>query len=69
MYLKAFFTQDMSQIETDERFIGLFYKQPEPTGNDVPEVLEKQWRAIQYQRRYPIKKVCWNQKENQSEKK
>lgn len=40
MFLKAFFTQDMSQIENDERFIGLFYKQPEPTGNDVPDDLE-----------------------------
>lgn len=40
MFLKAFFTQDMSEIETDERFIGLFYKEPEPTGNDVPDNLE-----------------------------
>ena len=24
MFLKAFFTQDMSEIENDERFIGLF---------------------------------------------
>ena len=40
MFLKAFFTQDMKQIENDERFIGIFYKQPEPTGNDVPDNLE-----------------------------
>ena len=40
MFLKAFFTQDMSEIENDERFIGLFYKEPEPTGNDVPDNLE-----------------------------
>lgn len=39
MFLKAFFTKDMSQIENDERFIGLFYKQSEPTGNDVPDDL------------------------------
>ena len=41
MFLKAFFTQDMKQIENDERFIGIFYKQPEPTGNDVPDNLEQ----------------------------
>ena len=35
MFLKAFFTQDMS-----ERFIRIFYKEPEPTGNDVPDNLE-----------------------------
>lgn len=40
MYLKAFFTKDMSEIEYDERFIGIFYKEPEPTGNDVPDNLE-----------------------------
>ena len=40
MFLKAFFTQDMSEIENDERFIGLFYKETEPTGNDVPDNLE-----------------------------
>ena len=40
MFLKAFFTQDMSEIENGERFIGLFYKEPEPTGNDVPDNLE-----------------------------
>ena len=40
MCLKAFLTQDMSEIENDERFIGLFYKEPEPTGNDVPDNLE-----------------------------
>ena len=27
-------------MENDERFIGLFYKEPEPTGNDVPDNLE-----------------------------
>ena len=37
MFMKAFFKQDMSEIENDERFIGLFYKELEPTGNDVPE--------------------------------
>lgn len=37
MFLKAFFTKDMSEIENDERFIGIFYKEPEPTGNDVPD--------------------------------
>lgn len=26
MFLKAFFTKDMSKIENDERFIGIFYK-------------------------------------------
>lgn len=26
MFLKAFFTKDMSEIENDERFIGIFYK-------------------------------------------
>lgn len=40
MSLKAFLTKDMSEIENDERFIGLFYKEPEPTGNDVPDNLE-----------------------------
>ncbi len=40
MFLKAFFTKDMSEIENDERFIGLFYKEPEPKGNDVPDNLE-----------------------------
>lgn len=35
--MKAFFKQDMSEIENDERFIGLFYKELELTGNDVPE--------------------------------
>lgn len=40
MYLKAFFTKDMSEIENDERFIGIFYKEREPTGNDVPDNLE-----------------------------
>lgn len=40
MFLKAFFTQDMSEIENDERFIGLFYKELEPIGNDVPDNLE-----------------------------
>ena len=40
MFLKAFLTKDMSEIENDERFIGLFYKEPEPTGNDVPDNLE-----------------------------
>ena len=40
MFLKAFFTKDMSEIEYDERFIGIFYKEPEPTGNDVPDNLE-----------------------------
>lgn len=40
MFLKAFFTQDMSEIENDERFIGIFFKEPEPTGNDVPDNLE-----------------------------
>ena len=40
MFLKAFFTKDMSEIENDERFIGIFYKAPEPTGNDVPDNLE-----------------------------
>ena len=30
----------MSEIENDERFIGIFYKEPEPTGNDVPDNLE-----------------------------
>lgn len=40
MFLKAFFTQDKSEIENDERFIGLFYKEPEPTGNDVPDNIE-----------------------------
>lgn len=41
MFLKTFFTQDMSEIENDERFIGLFYKEPEPTGNDIPDNLEE----------------------------
>lgn len=40
MFLKAFFTKDMSEIENDERFIGVFYKEPEPSGNDVPDNLE-----------------------------
>lgn len=40
MFLKAFFTQNMSEIENNERFIGLFYKEPEPTGNDVLDNLE-----------------------------
>ncbi|MGN0894890.1 MAG: ISAs1 family transposase [Succinivibrio sp.] len=40
MFLKAFFTQNMSEIENDERFIGLFYKEAEPTGNDVPDNLK-----------------------------
>ena len=40
MFLKAFFTKDMSEIENDERFIGIFYKEPEPTGNDVLDNLE-----------------------------
>lgn len=40
MFLKAFFTKDMSEIENDERFIVIFYKEPEPTGNDVPDNLE-----------------------------
>ncbi|MDY6260574.1 MAG: hypothetical protein SPL31_00405 [Succinivibrio sp.] len=40
MFLKAFFTQDTSEIENYERFIGLFYKDPEPTSNDVPDPLE-----------------------------
>lgn len=40
MFLKAFFTKDMSEIENDKRFIGIFYKEPEPTGNDVPDNLE-----------------------------
>ncbi len=40
MFLKAFFTQNMSEIENNERFIELFYKEPEPTGNDVPDNLE-----------------------------
>ncbi len=40
MFLKAFLTKDMSEIENDERFIGLFYKEPEPTGNDVSDNLE-----------------------------
>ena len=40
MFLKAFFTKDMSEIENDERFIRIFYKEPEPTGNDVPDNLE-----------------------------
>ena len=40
MFLKAFFTKDMSEIENDEWFIGIFYKDPEPTGNDVPDNLE-----------------------------
>lgn len=30
MFLKAFFTKDMSEIENDERFIRIFYKEPEP---------------------------------------
>ena len=40
MFLKAFFTKDMSEIENDERFIGIFYKEREPTGNDVPDNLK-----------------------------
>lgn len=40
MFLKAFFTKDMSEIENDERFIRIFYKEREPTGNDVPDNLE-----------------------------
>lgn len=40
MFLKTFFTQDMSEIENDERFIGLLYKKPKPTSNDVPDNLE-----------------------------
>lgn len=40
MFLKAFFTKDMSEIENDERFIGIFYKELEPTGNDVQDNLE-----------------------------
>ena len=40
MFLKAFFSQDMSEIENDERFIGIFFKEPELTGNDVPDNLE-----------------------------
>lgn len=28
MFLKAFFTKDMSEIENDERFIGIFFKEP-----------------------------------------
>lgn len=40
MFLKAFFTKDKSEIENDERFIGIFYKEREPTGNDVPDNLE-----------------------------
>ena len=35
MFLKAFFTKDKSEIENDERFIGIFYKEREPTGNEV----------------------------------
>mgnify|MGYP007064390624 CR=1 FL=1 len=30
----------MSEIENDERFIGIFYKEREPTGNDFPDNLE-----------------------------
>uniref|UniRef100_UPI00402AC503 ISAs1 family transposase n=1 Tax=Succinivibrio sp. TaxID=2053619 RepID=UPI00402AC503 len=40
MFLKAFFTKDMSEIKNDERFIGIFYKEREPTGNDVSDNLE-----------------------------
>lgn len=40
MFLKSFFIQDMTEIENDERFIGLFYKHPEPTGKDVHDNLE-----------------------------
>lgn len=40
MFLKAFFSKDMSEIENDERFIRIFYKEREPTGNDVPDNLE-----------------------------
>ncbi len=40
MFLKAFFTKDKSEIENDERFIGIFYKEPEPKGNDVHDNLE-----------------------------
>lgn len=47
MFLKAFFTKDMSEIENDERFIGLFYKEPEPKGNDVPDNLEVTGRENQ----------------------
>ena len=47
MFLKAFFTKDMSEIENDERFIGIFYKEPEPTGNDVPDNLEVTGRENQ----------------------
>lgn len=37
MFLKAFFTEDMTEIENDERFEGIFYKPPEPIGTDFPE--------------------------------
>lgn len=36
MFLKAFFTKDMSEIENNERFIEIFYKESEHTGYDVP---------------------------------
>lgn len=41
MFLEAFFKDDMSEIENDERFIGIFYKPPKPTGNDVPDNLKE----------------------------
>jgi len=31
----------MSEIENDERSIGIFYKGLDPTGNDVPDNLEE----------------------------
>ena len=30
----------MSEIENDERFIGIFYKEPEPSGNYFSDNLE-----------------------------
>lgn len=41
MFLKAFLTKDMSEIENDERSIGIFYKGLEHTGNDIPDNLEE----------------------------
>lgn len=40
MFLKAFFTQDMSEIENDERFEGIFYKPPELIGDDFQETAD-----------------------------
>lgn len=42
MFPKAFYTHGMSEIENEDRFIGIFYfyKEPDPIGNDLPDNLE-----------------------------